>query len=832
MTLLDFRRAGIPSPTISDRTRVATRLRAAAWTRREFFVGTLCLIAIAALAFARWQVDGTVVPWDSKNQFYPFFRFLGDALRHGTVPLWNPYQFGGYSVAADPQSLLFTPSMLLFALIAPGASMPVFDAVIMGHLAVGGIGMLGLARRWRWHPQAGVLAGLVFMLGGVAASRLQHTGMIVSYSFFPLALWSLQAALDSRSLRTAAVAGLMTTLMALGRDQVAFLLCMALVGAVARQAFRSDGSIAYLASRAGVIATAFGLTLVLMIVPILLTMQFLHVSNRPGIAFGRALEGSLDPINLVTLFAPNVFGSLAKVYDYWGPGVGAVTGTDWTDRSIDYLFAGTLPAVLLVWHGMAGGRLFERGARYFALVLAAAIVYALGRYTSIFGFVFDWLPGVSMYRRPADASFLVNVSLAFCAGYLLHRFIEEGLPRLQAPRPVAWGVVATVVAMIAALVGATLVFARAEDRSDDAMWQLAGAAGAALVVVAALVVFRRRARRPLAAAVLVAATAAQLLWVNTASPLNAEENSTYSAFDVAPWPDQAHGLAVLQAELARRHAEGARPRVEFLGLCGAWQNAGMLYKYEDTLGYNPLRIADYARAVGADEDSYFSDLRAYPDTFRGYNSRLASLLGLEYLVLNGPIADMPRTFPRPRATLLYGGTEFYLYRLDATPVPRASVATHLVPIDGAKVLDSGSLPQFELGREALIETADAARVGNHALLVPADGALPIVRVAATPGDEAASAATSGSARITAYTDNDVTLDVDTPAAGVVVLHDVYYPGWTARVDGVDRPVLRTDLLFRGVEVPAGHHMVEFAYHPLSLANLTAAAASLAGRPAR
>ena len=351
----------------------------------------------------------------------------------------------------------------------------------------------------------------------------------------------------------------MTTLMALGRDQVAFLLCMALVGAVARQAFRSDGSIAYLASRAGVIATAFGLTLVLMIVPIMLTMQFLHGSNRPGIAFGRALEGSLDPINLVTLFAPNVFGSLAKVYDYWGPGVGAVTGTDWTDRSIDYLFAGTLPAVLLVWHGMAGGRLFERGARYFALVLAAAIIYALGRYTSIFGFVFDWLPGVSMYRRPADASFLVNVSLAFCAGYLLHRFIEEGLPRLQAPRPVAWGVVATVVAMIAALVGATLVFARAEDRSDDAMWQLAGAAAAALVVVAALVVFRRRARRPLAAAVLVAATAAQLLWVNTASPLNAEPTSTYSAFDAAPWPDQAHGLAVLQAELARRHAEGARP---------------------------------------------------------------------------------------------------------------------------------------------------------------------------------------------------------------------------------------------------------------------------------
>ena len=828
MTLLDFARAGLAAPAISDRARVAMRLRAAVWSRRTFLVCSLCLVAVAALAFARWQVAGAVVPWDSKNQFYPFFRFLGDALRHGTVPLWNPYQFGGYPVAADPQSLLFTPSMLLFAGLAPNASMQVFDAVVMAHLTVGGIGVLGLARRWRWHPQAGVLAGLVFMLGGVAASRLQHTGMIISYSFFPLALWSLQAALESRALRTAAFAGVLTTLMALGRDQVAFLLCMALVGAVARQAFRADASIAYLASRAGVIATAFGLTLALMIVPILLTLQFLHVSNRPGISFGRALEGSLDPVNLVTLLAPNVFGSLDKVYDYWGPGIGAGSGMDWTDRSIDYLFAGTLPAVLLLWHGMAGGRLLERGARYFALVLAAAAVYALGSHTSIFSVVFDWLPGVSMYRRPADASFLVNLSLAFCTGYLLHRFIEEGLPRIEARRPVAWAAIAVTIAAIAGLLAAALVFSRDVGKLDASLHELAIAGGAELLVVAALVVLRRRALRPFAASALVAATAGQLLWDNAASPLNAEPVSTYSAY-TAPWPDQARGLAVLQAELARRRAEGARPRVEFLGVYGAWQNAGMLDKYEDTLGYNPLRVGDYARAVGANEDSWFADLRTYPDTFRGYNSRLASLLGLEYLVLRQPIVDMPRTFPRPRATLLFGGNCFYLYRLDVAPVPRATLATHLVPVDGATVLTTGNLPQFALGREALIEAADASRVADHALLPPADGA-PITRVSAATGDDPAPA--GNSVRIIRYTDNAVTLDVDAPTAGVVVLHDVSYPGWTARVDGAAKPVLRADLLFRGVEVPAGHHTVEFAFQPFSPANLTAAATSFAGQAAR
>ena len=76
-----------------------------------------------ALAAGLWVASGAVVPWDSKNHFYPMFRFLGRRCSRGELPLWNPYHFAGHPPVADPQSLIFTPTFFLFALLRPAASM-------------------------------------------------------------------------------------------------------------------------------------------------------------------------------------------------------------------------------------------------------------------------------------------------------------------------------------------------------------------------------------------------------------------------------------------------------------------------------------------------------------------------------------------------------------------------------------------------------------------------------------------------------------------------------------------------------------------------------------
>jgi hypothetical protein len=73
----------------------------------------------------------------------------------------------------------------------------------------------------------------------------------------------------------------------------------------------------------------------------------------------------------------------------------------------------------------------------------------------------------------------------------------------------------------------------------------------------------------------------------------------------------------------------------------------------------------------------------------------------------------------------------------------------------------------------------------------------------------------GAAEITAYDDARVELSTSSPTDTFLVLSDVNYPGWRATIDGEPVEIHQTDYLFRGVYLPAGDHVVEFAFEPAS-----------------
>lgn len=75
--------------------------------------------------------------------------------------------------------------------------------------------------------------------------------------------------------------------------------------------------------------------------------------------------------------------------------------------------------------------------------------------------------------------------------------------------------------------------------------------------------------------------------------------------------------------------------------------------------------------------------------------------------------------------------------------------------------------------------------------------------------------------------------VDAEAAGLLIVSETYYPGWRAKLDGRDVPILRADGVMRAVAVGAGVHEIAFQYAPASLriggwVSIAAAAAAVLG----
>jgi hypothetical protein len=58
------------------------------------------------------------------------------------------------------------------------------------------------------------------------------------------------------------------------------------------------------------------------------------------------------------------------------------------------------------------------------------------------------------------------------------------------------------------------------------------------------------------------------------------------------------------------------------------------------------------------------------------------------------------------------------------------------------------------------------------------------------------------------------LEVDMVANGLLVLSEVYYPGWRAYADGREVPIYQADYVLRAVPLRAGHHRVEMVFDPL------------------
>ncbi len=295
----------------------------------------LFLIVLWALLCSPWLFGSRVLPYDAAQEFYPAVAFTVQQLRNLEGPWWNPLLFGGYPQFADPQAMTFQPTVVLPMLLSPLPSMNWFTVVVLLHVLLAGLGALVVARSYGLHPASRMLFALTLMFGGVAASRMQHVPMIVSYAWLPWLWWGLRRLSLRPTPAAAALAGLFGGMCALQMTQVTYLMGLAAIayGLYLLARARPEDRWRY----AGCLALAGAVAALVALPQWLATFAFLPDTNRGRLLLDEALVGSLPWHALGTLLGADLLWDRGR---YVGGG----------DLTANYLYLGAVPlAVWVAW---------------------------------------------------------------------------------------------------------------------------------------------------------------------------------------------------------------------------------------------------------------------------------------------------------------------------------------------------------------------------------------------------------------------------------------------------------------------------------------------------
>jgi hypothetical protein len=725
-----------------------------------------------------WLSGRVTIPWDAKAHFQPQIQFLAQSLARGESPAWAPFVFSGHPQIADPQAMIFSPPFLLLALLDSAPSLWAVDATVLAMVFLGGAALMLWFRDRGWHWAGGLIAALAFSYGASMAWRIQHIGQVLSLAYLPMAMLCVDRALARRSMLYGAAAGVIAAAIVLGRDQVALLGIYFLAGLVIWRLLRADSPL--VAARVSALPLAAGAVcaVLLIAVPVILTTLLAEESNRPSIDYIGAARGSLHPALLLTLVTPDLFGASGRMEDYWGPPSFAWPDTGlFIAQNMGVLYIGAIPLLLLLTAAVRG-QLWAPEIRYFTCAAGVALLYALGWYTPIFRVLYALLPGVSLFRRPADAAFLVGGLGAILAGYGAHRLLGE--PRTVPARlPVSIAAAILALAFLLA-VGLGLWLGRMPNLSLPLVAALVSFAAAAAALVWARAYM---ATNPLLAVVVLAGvTTLDLAYNNGPSSSSAQPPAMYEVLE----PDTRNAtVAILKSKVVDDATR--RDRIELAGLGFHWPNASLTHRLENTLGYNPLRLALYSNATGAEDHVGLPDQRKFSPLFPSYRSPLANLLGLRFIATGAPIETMDRSLKPGDLPLVARTSDGYIYEnLDA--FPRVLFATAAKAADFTRMLADGVWPDADQRSTVLLEHAPEG--------------------AGTPRRP-------GNVRIVSYRNTEVVLEADSPDGGWVILNDLWHPWWLAEVDGKPVPILRANVLFRAVAVPPGRHTVRFTFRPIA-----------------
>jgi len=372
-------------------------------------------VSLAIVAFY-WQIVFTrqfsmLTVGETVNQAYSWFHFWADSVRHGSVPLWDPYAFAGRSFIGEMQTAAFYPLHLVFALFPANSngllSTRLFHLYFVFTHLLAAYFMFALIREMGLSRYAALLAGLCYSLGGFVGTapwpHLLESAVWLPLQFL-LMLRALQTPAPRKSLTYAALAGLTLGLSILaGGLHIVMMQAIILVTASAYYALHSRTSW----------SRSMGVAAVLAITGLAAGAVQLLPSAEYSARAIRFISGTSLPATqkipiayLVDSILPRTLAGYVLSWNFQGKlGPGEVLSP----------YFGVFPLLLaVVGFWKCRDHLW---VRYAAGLAVAAFVFSLGAASLLYGLIYSLVPLLWMAREASRFLFMAHFGLVILAAY-------------------------------------------------------------------------------------------------------------------------------------------------------------------------------------------------------------------------------------------------------------------------------------------------------------------------------------------------------------------------------------------------------------------------------
>jgi hypothetical protein len=734
--------------------------------------GWVVVVATGALSpCVAVLLAGYTLSWrDTSSLFEPMRPLIAEALRRFQLPLWNPYEGAGLPLFAQLLHGVLHPWSIVAAVLAPRSGT---DLMIVLHVLTGAVGAGVLARSLGASRAGAAVAGLGYGLSGYLLGLSAVIQYLAAGGTAPWAIAALRLAGQGGPTSVVIGAGVFAILVFAGDPQWA-IVAAALSTMLATERYGARGG-----SRVAVAAGIGGLLAAVQLLPSWAMLA--ETSRSGGLTAADAAQWAFHPARVLELVTPGFFGGR--------PGPTPAPVFLWLDGPSQYplpflqsVFIG-LPVLLCAVWGIRA----SRAGRWIGIAAGVLLWLALGHWLFATQ-VLSWVPVWGSFRYTEKLVGPFTLLLALLAGLGLSSCAAHGLDRLRRP---AWLSAPLLLALSALAFGAGGTMPGPESWPAE-IWplvttRLGGSFALAGVTLALLAVV---AARHSGSGDHVAARERWIVALVFATGLLASPAALHAGRRDALAPEPLAHLRTSTAvpRVIQPVDQIALPIARGFDMFDAAQ---IVRSAAGRPSYNvPARIDSFVTYTGLLPRRYNNLLERFgalgPARWTGFRR-----FAVTHVVITPPLTN---TDLAEAEAAIAGGNEVWRDRdgaLRVFVVPHTPWARFATEVRQATNEDDA------------IRLTVASATRNSAVVV----------LEGTPPSSFA----AGSVLAVERGADHVRIVAEAPSEGLLVVGDSWWPGWTARVDGMPVPILRADAIVRAVVWPAGRHVLDMAYRPREIA---------------